>query len=474
MGRSHTRSQRPAVLVATLVFIALVVAAIGSLGAPLITSVAETYRVSLAAAQWTLTSTLLAGAVAIPLLGRLGDGPRRRTTVVGTLAAVVAGSLATVVPGPFWLLLAGRAAQGVGLGLTALMMPTARDHLAERSGRTIALLSVASTAGIGVGYPMAALLTELAGVRAAYALGLAVTAAALAAALLALPGDDPGRPGRPVDWSGAVLLGAGLAAVLLATGDTDLWTTELPVAAAVLAVGVVTLTGWAVIERRRPSPLIDLTALRHPAVAGANLVMGVGGVGMYLLLTLITRYVQTPPGAGYGYGLSTFQAGLVLVPFSALGFLAGRIVPRLGGRMSPFQLLAGSGGIVVVAFAVFAAARGSLAGSVTAMAVLGLGVGGFSAAMPQAILAVTPATETASAMGLNQVVRAVGFSTGSALGGLVLAASTPAGELLPTSGGYTVAAWAGAAVTALSVGIAAATGVRYRRRAADRSVSKGG
>jgi predicted MFS family arabinose efflux permease len=347
------------------------------------------------------------------------------------------------------------------------MMATARDYLAERSGRTIALLSVASTAGIGVDYPTAALLAELAGVRAAYALGLAVTVAALAAALLALPGDDPTRPGRPVDWTGAVLLGAGLAAVLLVTGDTDLWTTELAAAAAVLAVGVVTLAGWAVVEWRRPSPLVDLTALRHPAVAGANLVMGVGGVGMYLLLTLITRYVQTPPGAGYGYGLSTFQAGLVLVPFSALGFLAGRIVPRLGGRMSPFQLLAGSGGIVVVAFAVFAAARGSLA-------VLGLGVGGFSAAMPQAILAVTPATETASAMGLNQVVRAVGFSTGSALGGLVLAASTPAGELLPTSGGYTVAAWVGAAVTTLSVGIAAATGVRYRRRAADGSASKGG
>jgi predicted MFS family arabinose efflux permease len=465
MGRSHTRPQRPAVLVATLLFVALVVAAVGSLGAPLITSVAEAYQVSLAAAQWTLTGTLLAGAVAIPLLARLGDGPRRRTTVLGTLATVVAGSLATVVPGPFGLLLAGRAAQGVGLGLTALMMATARDHLAERAGATIAMLSVASTAGIGIGYPLAALLAEVAGVRAAYALGLAVTTAALAAALLALPGDDPARPGRPVDWAGAALLGAGLAAVLLVTGDTDLWTTRLPVAAAVLTVGVVTLAGWAVTERRAPSPLVDLTALRHPAVAGANLVMGVGGVGMYLLLTLITRYAQTPPGAGYGYGLSTFQAGLVLVPFSALGFLAGRIVPRLAGRMSPFQLLAGSGGVVVVAFAVFAAARSSLAGSVAAMAVLGLGVGGFSAAMPQAILAVTPATETASAMGLNQVVRAVGFSTGSALGGLVLAASTPPGQLLPTSGGYTVAAWAGAAVTALSMGIAVGAGAPHRRSA---------
>jgi MFS family permease len=421
VARAQAGQSRPGVLVATLVFVALVVAAIGSLGAPLITSVARTYQVSLAAAQWTLT-----GAVAIPLLGRLGDGPRRRATVVGTLAAVVAGGLATVVPGPFWVLLAGRAAQGTGLGLTALMIATAREHLAEGAGRTIALLSVASTAGIGVGYPLAGLLTEVAGVRAAYALGLAVTAAALATALLALPTDDPARAARPVDWTGAGLLGGGLVAVLLVTGDTDLWMTHPPVAPAVLAAGVLILAAWVVTERRTPSPLVDLSALRHPAVAGANLVMGVSGVGMYLLLTLITRYAQTPPGAGYGYGLSTFQAGLVLVPFSVLGFVAG---------------------------------------SVVAMAVLGFGVGGFSAAMPQAILAVTPVTETASAMGLNQVVRAVGFSTGSAVAGLILAASTAAGGLLPTDRGYTTAAWAGVAVTALGIGVAAATGALQRRRA---------
>jgi predicted MFS family arabinose efflux permease len=454
--------------VATLVFVALVVAAVGSLGAPLITSVARTYRVSLAAAQWTLTITLLTGAVAIPLLGRLGDGPRRRTTVVGTLATVVVGSMATVVPGPFWMLLAGRAAQGTGLGLTALMMATARDHLADRAGRTIALLSVASTAGIGVGYPLAGLLTEVAGVRAAYAVGLAVTAAALAAAVLALPGDDTARVGRPVDWTGAGLLGGGLVAVLLVTGDTDLWRTHPPVAPAVLAAGVLTLIGWVATERRTPSPLVDLTALRHPAVAGANLVMGVSGVGMYLLLTLITRYAQTPPGAGYGYGLSTFQAGLVLVPFSVLGFLAGRIVPRLGHRIGPFGLLVAGGGVVVAAFVLFAAARGALAGLVVAMAVLGLGVGGFSAAMPEAILAVTPVTETASAMGLNQVVRAVGFSTGSAVGGLILAASTAAGGLLPSDRGYTAAAWAGVAVTVLGMGIAGATGSLQRRRSTRR------
>jgi predicted MFS family arabinose efflux permease len=42
--------------------------------------------------------------------------------------------------------------------------------------------------------------------------------------------------------------------------------------------------------------------------------------------------------------------------------------------------------------------------------------------MPAVILTVTPIGETSSAMAFNQVVRSVGFSLGSAVGGLVLAA----------------------------------------------------
>ena len=149
----ETRGHR--LLPASLVLVALLVAVVVSLGAPLITSVAETYDVSLAAAQWTLTITLLAGAVATPLLGRLGSGPWRRSATLGTLAVVTAGSMCTVLPGPFALLLVGRAAQGVGLGLAPLLMATARDALDRRRATTvIATLSVATTAAIGVGYPL--------------------------------------------------------------------------------------------------------------------------------------------------------------------------------------------------------------------------------------------------------------------------------------------------------------------------------
>ncbi|MDL9949034.1 MFS transporter [Gordonia sp. ABSL11-1] len=441
-----THEATPKLLVPSLVFIALVVAVVGSLGAPLITSVATSLHVSLVSAQWTLTITLLAGAIATPVLGRLGAGPHRRATILATLAVVVTGSVLTVLPLPFPWLLAGRAAQGVGLGLTALMMGVARDHLPKvKSASTIALVSVASTIGIGVGYPLAGLLTEVGGLRAAYGLGVAVTATALFAAYRSIPA-SPQRRSSHVDIPGAVLLAAALFLVLFLASETSLWRRHLTLAIVLAVIAAAVLAVWVVLEKRITQPLVDVRLLRHPVVAGANIAMFVGGIGMYLLLTLITRYAQTPSSTGYGFGLTTFVAGLVLVPFSVLGFVAGKVTPRVRERIGAPLVLAGSAVIVLVAFALFATARTNIVELLVAMAILGFGVGSFSSAMPGVILAVTPKDETSSAMSVNQVVRSVGFSLGSAIGGLMLAAGTTG--KFPDDTAYTVAAWIGAAIMA--------------------------
>ncbi|MGW4468022.1 MFS transporter [Micromonospora sp. NPDC004704] len=445
-----------------LMFIALVVAAVGSLGTPLITSVATTLHVSLDSAQWTLTIALLSGAVATPVLGRLGAGPHRRATILVTLAVVVAGSTLTVLPLPFAWLLAGRAAQGVGLGLTALMMGVARDHLPEgRSAAAIALISVVSIIGAGVGYPLAGLLAELGGVRAAYSLGLFVTAAAFLAAWRSIPKAPEGRSAR-VDVAGALVLAGGLFLVLFLASQRSLWSHHLRVTV-VLAIGAVLLLCiWVASELRSKTPLVDIRAVRHPAVAGANVAMFVGGSGMYLLLTLITRYAQTPNSVGYGFGLTTFAAGLVLVPFSVLGFIAGKLTPRVRERIDAPLLLAGSAVVVGGGFVLFAAERSNLAELLTAMGVLGFGVGSFSAAMPGVILAVTPKSETSSAMSFNYVVRSVGYSLGSALGGLTLAAGTDSGHLFPNDGAYTTAALIGIAAMAITA-LTSLTLARHRQ-----------
>jgi MFS family permease len=425
---------RERALVPTLVFVGLVVAAVGSLGAPLIPTVARDTGVSGAAAQWTLTGTLLVGAVATPVLGRLGDGPHRRRVVLTALAIVLAGSALTVLPLGFGGLLVGRCLQGVGLGLTSLVIAIARDAFTgARAGSVIGLLAVTSIAGIGIGYPIAGALTLYIGLTSAYAAGLVVVAAAFVLAFVVIPHSGQSGRGR-LDILGTVLLGASLTVVLLVIGGLGpAW--WLPIAVAVGAA-------WVWYELRAPRPLVQLRLVRIPAVLVADATVLLGGVGMYLLMTLTTRYVQS------GLGDSVLVAGLVLVPFSLFSFVSSRVVPRL--RAAPGVVLAAACLVVLLASLAFALARAQLWESFAVMAVAGLGVGGMFAAAPAFIVRAVPPGETGSAVGFNQVLRTIGFSAGSALAGLVLAAATAPGAVNPAERGYTTAALIGAGFLALT------------------------
>ncbi|MFD9130059.1 hypothetical protein [Kitasatospora sp. NPDC059571] len=59
-------------------------------------------------------------------------------------------------------------------------------------------------------------------------------------------------------------------------------------------------------------------------------------------------------------------------------------------------------------------------------------------------------------MSFNYVVRSVGYSLGSAMGGLVLATGTDAGHLFPNDHAYTTAALVGIAAMAVTALTAAA------------------
>jgi predicted MFS family arabinose efflux permease len=185
---------------------------------------------------------------------------------------------------------------------------------------------------------------------------------------------------------------------------------------------------------------VDLRILVTGGVLRANCAMLLAGIGMYLLFSLLTRYVQTPPDAGYGFALSGVLAGAALIPFSLLGFVAGRLTPRLAAWLGDAWTFVVCAAAVMVAAVLFALLPQSLLATLAAMGVLGYGVGGASAVMPALVLAGAPVEETASVLSINQIVRSVAFSIGSALAGLLLAAATGAGDVFPSQVGYALAA----------------------------------
>ncbi|TIC88413.1 MFS transporter [Nocardioides sp. GY 10113] len=446
-------------LFATLAAIATVTAVISSLGAPLVPSIAETYDVPVATAQWALTATLLVAAVATPAVGRWASGRLRRPILLGGLAVVLLGAalsaLAVEVEAlGIGTLVAGRALQGVGLALVPLTLAVARD---EWSGpvlvRRLSWLSVTVVAGAGLGYPLTAFTAQQLGVAGAYWFGAALVAVTLWAAAHQLPRAAAGAP-QHVDLVGLLLLSSATVGLLLAISRGEVWGWDAPATIALGAAGVALLPCWALWSvRPRPEdrpPLIDLRLATRPALLGPNTVTICIATAMYGLLTLVVLLVRGDPAEpdafGLGYGVTA--AGLVLVPYSLLSVAGSRLARLVAARLGPHLLLPIGSTAFGASMLLLAGWHDELWQALAAMALGGLGSGFTFSSLPMLIVPHVPAAETGSALGFNQLLRYLGFSFGSA-------ASV---ALLHLYGG-TEAAFEGALVTlgALSLLAAAAS-----------------
>jgi MFS family permease len=440
----------PTRLVVVLIGVTMVVSIISSLGAPLLPSVARMLHVAVGDAQWSLTAALLSGTVASPIMGRLGDGPFRRETILAGLGVVVAGSVIAGLAQSLPVLVVGRAMQGIGLGLAPLTMAAARDHLpTDHAASVIGVLSVTAAAGVGAGYPLSGLIAQDIDVHAAFLFGGVIAGAALIAAALVIPSSRASSRMR-LDVSGAALIAIGLISLLLAIEQGARWGWGSPAIIGLFAGAAAVLAGWAYTQLHRDTPLVNLRELRHRSVLTADAAAVVLGVAMYLFLTLVTEFIQARPGDHYGFGSSPLVAGLALVPFSVTSLAASRTAPALTRRIGATPVLVAGTLTVALAGAFFALEHRRLFEAFVTMGVIGVGFGYTYAVIPSLISRSVPRTELGSALGLYQVIRYVGFSVGSALSASILASETPAGGTVPTVHGYVIGLWVGAGVCVCS------------------------
>ncbi len=397
-------------LFTALVLLTSVTAVSGSLGAPLVPGIARDFDVSLGAAQWSLTCTLLAGAVATPVIGRMSAGRTRLRAVVIGLGGATLGGLLCALPLGFAPFLAGRTLQGLGYGLTPVAIAIAGEALpAQRRAGAISILSVTTVAGAGMGYPIAAAMADLWGIRAAFGVGTAVCAATLVLALVALP-PNPDTESVRVDWWGTALLAGGTTAILLALAQVS--TAPLGPVLGLAALGVVAVVGWVWWSRRVPHPLVDIDLARHPVPLLSHVTSLLMGIGVYLLFPLVVIVVQDPT---WGLGRGATTAGLLLVPYAFTSVAGSRLSQRLMLRWEPTTLLPLGSAVYLSAFLLLLPAHDALWKLMLAMALAGIGSGLTFAGIPGLLVGSVPRSETGSAVAFTMVVRYLGFSTGSAL-----------------------------------------------------------
>src|SRR5919197_6200116 len=276
----------------------------------------------LLARRWT--ALILLCARAADLLGR------RRVFMAGLLVVAVA-SLAAGFAANQGQLIAARAAQGLGAAIispSALSIVTTlfRDG-AERNKALGAWGAVAGSAG-AAGVLLGGVLTD--GLGWEWVLWVNVPVALIALALTPglIPESRSESATRHFDAAGAFSVTAGLSVMAYALLDASSAGWGSTKIVTLLAVSLVLIGAFLVIELRSQAPLVPFRIFRSGTLTGANVVGILLGASLFSMFFFISLYMQQV------LGYSPIHAGLSYLPLAVTIIVAaglgGELVTRVG------------------------------------------------------------------------------------------------------------------------------------------------
>jgi len=461
----RTIDRSPNVVIAVLALAGMLASLQQTLVVPLIPDLPEILDVGPTTASWAVTVTILTGAVATPIVSRLADMVGKRRMIVIALITMTSGSIVVAVGEGFVTTVVGRGLQGFAASLIPVGISIMRDSLPrERVGFAVALMSATLGIGMALGLPLSGVLYGHFGFDSIFWVAAIGGVALTVAVLWLVPESTVRTPGR-FDYLGAVLFSLALAAMLLAISKGGEWGWGSRGVVGLLCASFLALLVWVPYELRVNDPMVDLrTAARRPVLLTNIASIGVA-FALFVNLLASGQQLQMPTATGYGFGLTVTQAGLAMMPAGlamvVLSPFSGRMLDRLGGRVT---LLVGAG-IMSVSYLFRVFATGSVAEVVLGASLVGVGAAVSFAAMPTLIMAHVPITESASANGLNSLMRAIGGSTASAVLAAVLSSvsATAAGEAVPSLTAFEDIYWISAATSLLAVVLVAFIPTRRER-----------
>jgi EmrB/QacA subfamily drug resistance transporter len=429
-------------------------------------SIRSSLHFSATGLQWVVNAYTLAFAGFLMLGGRACDLlPRRRVFLVG-IGLFTGASLVCAVADTQGLLIGARSLQGFGAAvISAASLAIVTSSFAEGGQRNRALGYWAAMGGIGgsAGALLGGALTQAFDWPAIFVLNVPVGIGVVIAGRRLIPKLDPADQERGFDVAGAVLISAGLTAIVFGIVRTDSLGWGSPGVLLPLAAGIAMLGLFVLVEGRvARDPLIPLAVFRMPQLRAANLIVGLlffAMFGMWYFVSLFLQEVQ---------GDDALLAGISFLPMTLLIFGASATAPKLVARFGVRSTLILGMALATAGFAILGTVSADSAYEVAVLpggmlAALGAGW----AMVPATIVAVkgVPAAQNGLASGVVNTSRLVGGTFGIAILSTLatshtkglLAGGTAQAEAL--TDGYALAFLIGAGVCAVGI-LAAATLLR--------------
>ncbi|MER7841399.1 MFS transporter [Streptomyces sp. NPDC096040] len=451
----ESAAPRTNVVVAVLAFGGIVVSLMQTLVIPIVPQLPKLLDASASNAAWAVTATLLAAAVATPVMGRLGDMYGKRLMLLTSLVMLVVGSVTAALSDSLVPMIVGRALQGLASGVIPLGISIMRDELpAERLGSATALMSASLGVGGALGLPAAALIADHFDWHVLFWTSAALGVVAAVLVMLLVP-ESKVRTGGRFDLLGALGMAAGLVCLLLGISKGADWGWDSGTTLGLFGAAVVVLLAWGFYELRTREPLVDLRTTARRQVLVTNLASIAFGFSMFAMSLVLPQLLQLPEATGYGLGKSLLDAGLVMAPTGLVMMAMAPVSALISKNFGPKITLMCGAVIVAAGYGLNIVLMDAVWQLVLVSCIVGAGIGFAYGAMPALIMGAVDPHETAAANSLNTLMRSIGTSTASAVAGVILAQMTNVfgGVTVPSENGFKVvmAVGSGAAVLALLV-----------------------
>ena len=350
-------------------------------------TMAEDFAVDEATLAWVVTLPMIASALAMPVLGKLGDlrGHRRAfiagcgLAVIFTALSATAGSAPQLIAWRTLAQVAGTSAMPSSLALISSV------HHGARRAKALGWWSMIAAGAPVVGLTVGAPAIEAFGWPTLFLLQSGLMVLPTVAAWFVLR-ETPTTSTR-LDLPGAALLALGVGPLLLVASEASKWGLVSLRTAALVVVAVAGLLGFRAVERRSAAPLVPpvlLRARQTTAVLGVALFTGASYMGGFFLASLLV--VEQ-----FGYSLTSAVPILSIRPvlFAALSPVGGWLTGRVGSRRTALA------GCVALACGMAGLAVGSAADSLAVVVVAGfvLQGTGFGLLRPAASTALADAVD---------------------------------------------------------------------------------
>jgi EmrB/QacA subfamily drug resistance transporter len=419
----------------------------------------EDLNATLSGLQWTVNAYTLTFAVLLLTGAALGERfGRRRLLVVGIAIFTVASAAAALAPSILALDVA-RAAQGLG---GAIVMPLTLTILSasvppERRGLALGIWGGISGLAVALGPLVGGAIVT--GISWHWIFWLNVPIGLVLVPLILLRLDESHGPASRLDLPGLALASTGLVGIVwgLVRANEVGWTSAGIVGSFV--VGTALLVCFVAWELRTEHPMLPMRFFRNRTFALANIASLLMFFGMFGAIFFISQFFQTVQG------LSPFQSGLRILPWTAMPMLVAPIAGALSDRIGGHRLMGAGLALQAIGLAWIAAVSTPTTPYVEFVGpflISGVGMALFFAPVANVVLSSVRPEQEGQASGANNAIRELGGVFGVAVLAAVFTVNGGYGSGQQFVDGMNPAVMIGAALVA--VGAIAAFAIKTSAR----------